>query len=196
MVNDHGKTPGCSTATCMKSPLQCALDPFWSRYRRMAGREKKARRMINQAKLNSYRTSIKCKFGLKVPKNHDQAMDFDKENGNDFWAQAEVLEAWESQSLQWAVSLGRLDITTAVMTMSGFRANPREGHLERVRRIVGFLLKFKHAALQLSSRMKPSQAAASREQRTKVAEAAGIHDQSWSHCSQNSWQLVGGAKRL
>ena len=29
-------------------------------------------------------------------------------------------------SLQWAVSLGRLDITTAVMTMSGFRTNPRE----------------------------------------------------------------------
>ena len=48
-------------------------------------------------------------------------------------------------SLQWAVSLGRLDITTAVMTMSGFRANPREGHLSRVRRIVGFLVEFKHA---------------------------------------------------
>ena len=51
-------------------------------------------------------------------------------------------------SLQWAVSLGRLDITTTVMTMSGFRANPREGHLVRARRIVGFLVKFKHASLR------------------------------------------------
>ena len=46
------------------------------------------------------------------------------------------------------MSLGHLDITTAVMTMSGFRTNPHEGHLEHVRRIVGFLLKFKHAALR------------------------------------------------
>ena len=32
-------------------------------------------------------------------------------------------------SLQWAVSLGRLDIMTAVMTLSSFRAMPRKGHL-------------------------------------------------------------------
>ena len=28
-------------------------------------------------------------------------------------------------SLQWAVSLGRLDVTNGVMTLSGFRAIPR-----------------------------------------------------------------------
>ena len=33
-------------------------------------------------------------------------------------------------TLQWVVSLGRIDITTAVMTMSGFRVAPRKGHLE------------------------------------------------------------------
>ena len=33
-------------------------------------------------------------------------------------------------ALQWSVSLGRIDITTAVMTMSGFRVTPRKGHLE------------------------------------------------------------------
>jgi hypothetical protein len=32
-------------------------------------------------------------------------------------------------SAQWAVQLGRLDITTAVITMSSFRAEPRQGHL-------------------------------------------------------------------
>ena len=42
-------------------------------------------------------------------------------------------------SLQWAVSLGRLDINTAVMTMSSFRAYPRRGHLKRLQRIYGYL---------------------------------------------------------
>ena len=31
-------------------------------------------------------------------------------------------------SLQWAVSIGRFDITTAVMTMSSFRTMLRKGH--------------------------------------------------------------------
>jgi len=51
-------------------------------------------------------------------------------------------------SLQWAVSLGRLDIATAVMTMSGFRSAPRQGHLERARRIIGYLSKMRCAAIR------------------------------------------------
>src|SRR5687768_6664244 len=50
-------------------------------------------------------------------------------------------------ALQWAVSIGRLDIATAVMTMSKFRSAPREGHMSRVRRIVGFLYRMKHATI-------------------------------------------------
>ena len=42
-------------------------------------------------------------------------------------------------SLQWAVSIGRFDITTAVMTMSSFRTMPRKGHIERLKRMVGYL---------------------------------------------------------
>ena len=41
--------------------------------------------------------------------------------------------------LQWAVTLGRMDIMCAVMTMSRFRAMPREGHLERLKRIFAYL---------------------------------------------------------
>ena len=33
-------------------------------------------------------------------------------------------------SLQWAVLIGRIDITTAVMALSSFCAVPRIGHLE------------------------------------------------------------------
>ena len=51
-------------------------------------------------------------------------------------------------ALQWAVTLGRLDIACAVMTLSSFRAAPREGHLERAKRIYGYLRKMKHAAIR------------------------------------------------
>ena len=33
-------------------------------------------------------------------------------------------------SVQWAISLGRFDVTAAAMTLSSFRALPRKGHLE------------------------------------------------------------------
>jgi hypothetical protein len=44
--------------------------------------------------------------------------------------------------LQWAVSLERFDIQTATMMMSRFRANLRKGHLERLKRIYGYLKRF------------------------------------------------------
>ena len=42
--------------------------------------------------------------------------------------------------LQWLVSLGRFDIAVHVMSLSRFRAQPRKGHLDRAKRIVGYLL--------------------------------------------------------
>ena len=52
-------------------------------------------------------------------------------------------------SLQWLVTLGRFDVATAVMTMSRFRAAPRVGHLERLKRICGYVNKFKSAAIRV-----------------------------------------------
>ena len=51
-------------------------------------------------------------------------------------------------SLQWATTIGRYDICSAVMSMSKFRCMPREGHLERVKRIIGYLCKFYHFKLR------------------------------------------------
>ena len=51
-------------------------------------------------------------------------------------------------ALQWTIQLCRFDISQAVMSMSRFRAAPRIGHLERVKRIVGYLKKFPHAAIR------------------------------------------------
>jgi hypothetical protein len=49
--------------------------------------------------------------------------------------------------LQWEVSLGRFDIQTSTMTMSHFRAAPRIGHLNRLKRMHGYLKKFASAAI-------------------------------------------------
>lgn len=52
-------------------------------------------------------------------------------------------------ALQWVVTIGRIDVTTAVMTLSGFRAAPRKGHMDRVKRIYGYLAKMRHAKIRI-----------------------------------------------
>ena len=52
-------------------------------------------------------------------------------------------------AMQWAVSIGRIDITTAVMTLSSFRAAPRKGHLERAKRVYHYLCKMKNAVIRI-----------------------------------------------
>ena len=52
-------------------------------------------------------------------------------------------------SLQWTIQIGRFDVSTAVMTMSRFRAMPRQGHLERLKRIQGYLSKMRNAVIRI-----------------------------------------------
>ena len=40
---------------------------------------------------------------------------------------------------QWNISTGRFDTQSALMSMSRYRTAPREGYLERVKRIYGYL---------------------------------------------------------
>ena len=51
-------------------------------------------------------------------------------------------------TLQWVISIGRFDITTHVMSLSPYRIAPRIGHLDRAKRIVGYLAKIKHACIR------------------------------------------------
>jgi hypothetical protein len=52
-------------------------------------------------------------------------------------------------AMQWAVTIGRLDITTAVMSLSSFRTMPRSGDLERAKQIYGYLRKMKEARIRV-----------------------------------------------
>jgi len=49
---------------------------------------------------------------------------------------------------QWAIQIGRFDIQTAVISLSRFRAVPRQGHLDRIKRIHGYLSKMRHATIK------------------------------------------------
>ena len=44
--------------------------------------------------------------------------------------------------------LGRFDIAVHIMTMSRFRQQPRIGHLERLKKIIGYLANFPHGSLR------------------------------------------------
>jgi hypothetical protein len=50
--------------------------------------------------------------------------------------------------LQWLISLGRFDVSSAVTALSTFRSKPRIGHLNRAKRVVGYVARFKSAALR------------------------------------------------
>ena len=54
--------------------------------------------------------------------------------------------------LQWAITLGRYDILAQVMTMYRFRLAPKIGHLERMKRLNGYLVKTKHFAMRYRTR--------------------------------------------
>ena len=47
-------------------------------------------------------------------------------------------------SAQWSISTGRFDIQSAIMTMSKFQSAPQRGHLEQMKREIGYLCKFRH----------------------------------------------------
>jgi hypothetical protein len=54
-------------------------------------------------------------------------------------------------ALQWAIQIGRFDIGTAVMTLSRFRAAPRKGHLDRVKRVHGYLRRMDRGAIRFNT---------------------------------------------
>ena len=64
----------------------------WKRFRSLAKRQKKLFRMINQAKLRSFRTAPRYKYGFEIPKNYKHAVEIDHRNGNKRWQDATELE--------------------------------------------------------------------------------------------------------
>ena len=92
-----------------------------------------------------------CLFGTK-PKTlyHSPLEKGDHPEGDDSeFLLSDNIKKYQSLigAMQWAISLGRLDITSAVMTLSSFRVAPHQGHMSHVQRIYGYLTQFKNAAI-------------------------------------------------
>ena len=98
--------------------------------------------------IESYQVMFGCKpkqlYTSPLEKNDHPELDTSEELEIDDIKKYQALIG----AIQWAVSIGRLDVATAVMTLSKFRSAPRKGHLDRVRRIVGYLAKMKHATIR------------------------------------------------
>ena len=80
-------------------PVACAVyardhdlldTPGWTRFKSIARRHKKYIRMVNQAKLRSYRTTPKYMF--EIPRDFKHAVELDKRNGNTKWQDCTKLE--------------------------------------------------------------------------------------------------------
>ena len=81
----------------------------WKRLKRFAKRQKKLKRMINQAKLQSFRTTPKYMYGYRVPKTYDEAIEIDKQNGNTKWADATSLEMEQLNEYDTFIDMGIFD---------------------------------------------------------------------------------------
>ena len=49
---------------------------------------------------------------------------------------------------QWMITLCRFDIAHAIMTLSRFRNLPHIGHVERLKRVIGYVRKYPHASIR------------------------------------------------
>ena len=58
-------------------------------------------------------------------------------------------------SAQWAIILGRIDITFATQTMAKFSSSPREGHMQRALRIFGYLKAYSKLGIVYSKEQHP-----------------------------------------
>jgi hypothetical protein len=66
--------------------------PGWKSLKRIAKREKKFKRVVMQATMQSQRNAVVCEFGVRLPRSRAEAFAFDAENGNTKWQDATALE--------------------------------------------------------------------------------------------------------
>ena len=97
-------------------PVSCAIyakknnlleEEGWKRFKRLARRQKKLIRLLNQAKLKSYRNRKVYKFGVLVPRDHNHAMEIDTRNGNKNWHNAEKLELSQLEEYDTFIDKGK-----------------------------------------------------------------------------------------
>ena len=64
------------------------------------------KRLLKQAKLRSFRTAPRYKFGYLIPNSWTEAKELDKRNGNKKWALARKLEMDQIKDFQVFICIG------------------------------------------------------------------------------------------
>jgi hypothetical protein len=72
-------------------------------------REKKMLRMVNQSCIKATRNAPRYKFGYRIPRNYNEAMQFDLKNGNTLWQEATDLEMSQLAEYDTFRDLGHKD---------------------------------------------------------------------------------------
>ena len=66
--------------------------PGWKRFRTYAKNMKKLKRIVKQTRIQSMRNAPQILYGVKIPRNYYEALQFDRDNGNTLWADATKTE--------------------------------------------------------------------------------------------------------
>ena len=99
-------------------PVTCAIyardhdlldKPGWKRFKGIAKRQKKMLRMANQAKLRSFRTAPRYKYGFEIPRDYQHAVRLDERNKNTKWQDAAGLEMCQLFEYQTFIDKGHKD---------------------------------------------------------------------------------------
>jgi hypothetical protein len=89
------------SAIAVDDPVTCAIYAKdnnlleldrWKQFKGITKHEQKFNRMVNQAKLRSYRSARRYKHAYEVPRDYMHAKQLDTRNGNMLWCDAVALE--------------------------------------------------------------------------------------------------------
>ena len=80
--------------------------PGWKHLRSFVKNTKNMKRLLKAAKADQQSNTVKIKFGLKIPRDHKEAMTFVADNGNTNWKYDELLELNQIYNLYFFESLG------------------------------------------------------------------------------------------
>jgi hypothetical protein len=82
-------------------PVSCAIyakqhglldTPGWKQFKKLTKREKVQLRAAKQAKLRSFNTAPRYKYGFEIPRSYAHALKIDAQNKNTKWQDATKLE--------------------------------------------------------------------------------------------------------
>ena len=91
--------------------------------------------------------------------------------------------------LQWLVTLGRFDIHAQVTTMSRFRSAPRKGHLKRLQRIYGCVLKTKHYSIRYRTKEPDYGYLPNLKHDWSYAVYGNVQEIIPNNCAKTSWKI-------